>query len=614
MPGAKVLIVEDEAIEALDIQQRLTGLGYQVPEIASSGEEGVYKAGKICPDVVLMDIMLPGGIDGIEAAEQIRSRFDIPVIFLTAYGDQSTLERAKITEPYGYIIKPFQERELHIAIDIALYKHRMEKKLKKSEELFRGIFEASPVGIVICDARGKPLSVNAAALQIPGLSEIPQNVSLFDDPNMPVQLTQKLKDGETVCFQLSYDFEKAKRLKLYETGKSGATWLDVLVTRLGAGQNPGGYLVMYQDITERKKREELIRFQSLLVDSTHDAIISATLNPEGEFITRTWNKGAEILYGWEAEEVVGKPTMNVLQPEFPQSGTLEKGLNQLFELGHWHGEVITKRKDGSQLMVLTSQTVLRDDAGNITGAVGVHHDVTDLKNAEEKLKTYERLATIGQLSGSIAHELRNPLGLIDSSAFLLQRRLKNPDEGVTTYLERIREGVRRSTGVIQSLLDVSRMKPLDLKVLDLKSTTAEIIDRAGIPSTVLVTRDFPEQGVPVNADRALLRIAFGNIIANAVQAMEGKGELRVGIITNTAHTEVSFTDTGPGIAPENLRRIFEPLFSTKMFGIGLGLSIVQLIVEKHGGTIEVSSELGKGAKFAIKLPLTLAGSTEDSKD
>ncbi|HUS75469.1 MAG TPA: response regulator, partial [Methanothrix sp.] len=130
---AKILVVEDEGIVAMDIKNRLMRLGYDVPSIALAGEEAVEKAAKICPDLVLMDIMLKGEMDGIEAARQIHERLDIPIVYLTAFSDEDTLQRAKITGPFGYIIKPFEDRELHVALDIALYKHKMERILRESE-------------------------------------------------------------------------------------------------------------------------------------------------------------------------------------------------------------------------------------------------------------------------------------------------------------------------------------------------------------------------------------------------------------------------------------------------------------------------------------------------
>src|SRR5688572_7457583 len=136
MEKVRMLVVEDERIVSMDLQRRLKAMGYEIAGSAVSGEEAIEKAEALRPDMVLMDIMLDGELDGTQAAEIIRSRFSIPVVYLTAYADSATLERAKITEPFGYILKPFEERELHGHIEIALYKARMEKKLKDSEERY----------------------------------------------------------------------------------------------------------------------------------------------------------------------------------------------------------------------------------------------------------------------------------------------------------------------------------------------------------------------------------------------------------------------------------------------------------------------------------------------
>jgi diguanylate cyclase (GGDEF)-like protein/PAS domain S-box-containing protein len=136
MQKVRILVVEDERIVALDIQRRLKALGYDIAATAVSGEDAIEKAAAHRPDLVLMDIMLQGQLDGIAAAESIRAGLAIPVIYLTAHADAYTLERAKVTEPFGYILKPFEERELHGHIEIALYKHRMESKLKESEQRY----------------------------------------------------------------------------------------------------------------------------------------------------------------------------------------------------------------------------------------------------------------------------------------------------------------------------------------------------------------------------------------------------------------------------------------------------------------------------------------------
>ena len=137
MSPTSLLVVEDESIVAMDIKHRAEGLGYRVVGIAASGEDAIKLAREEKPDLVLMDIVLKGEMDGIEAAEVIREEMNIPVVYLTAYSDEKTLSRAKLTGPFGYIIKPFEDRELHSAIEVALYKHKMDSKLRESEERYR---------------------------------------------------------------------------------------------------------------------------------------------------------------------------------------------------------------------------------------------------------------------------------------------------------------------------------------------------------------------------------------------------------------------------------------------------------------------------------------------
>ncbi len=133
----KILVVEDESIIGLDIHDKLEILGYAVPDVVSSGAEAIQRTVETQPDLILMDIMLEGDIDGVEAVTQIQTQLDIPIIYLTAYADEETLQRARITQPFGYLLKPFKARELRTTIEMALYKHQIERKLKKSDTSLR---------------------------------------------------------------------------------------------------------------------------------------------------------------------------------------------------------------------------------------------------------------------------------------------------------------------------------------------------------------------------------------------------------------------------------------------------------------------------------------------
>jgi PAS domain S-box-containing protein/putative nucleotidyltransferase with HDIG domain len=154
MSKEKILVVEDERIVAEDIRLRLKGLGYTISGMAFSGEQAVKKAEETRPDLVLMDIVLEGQMDGIEAASLVRSRFGIPVVYLTAYADDKTLERAKMSEPFGYLLKPFEDRDLKTTIEMALYKSRMERLLRENEKKYRGVVENVHEAIYILTANG----------------------------------------------------------------------------------------------------------------------------------------------------------------------------------------------------------------------------------------------------------------------------------------------------------------------------------------------------------------------------------------------------------------------------------------------------------------------------
>lgn len=168
MVSARILVVEDEVIVATNIQNRLKKLGHDVPAIASSGEEAVKKAAEMHPDLVLMDIRLKGDMDGVEAAEQIRAASNIPVLYLTAYANHRILERAKTTEPYAYIVKPFQERELCASIELALYKHKRESKLRKSKDWLATTLKSMGDAVITSDAKGLVTFMNPAAEVLTG--------------------------------------------------------------------------------------------------------------------------------------------------------------------------------------------------------------------------------------------------------------------------------------------------------------------------------------------------------------------------------------------------------------------------------------------------------------
>jgi PAS domain S-box-containing protein len=168
MSEVRILVVEDESIVALDIKNTLEGLGYVVPAVVSSGKQAIEKAAETRADLVLMDIRLQGDIDGVEAATLIWNDFDIPVIYLTAHADEATLQRIKVSEPFGYILKPFEEIELRTTIEMALHKHRMERKLKESERWLGTVLNGIGDAVIATNDQGCIRFMNPVAEELTG--------------------------------------------------------------------------------------------------------------------------------------------------------------------------------------------------------------------------------------------------------------------------------------------------------------------------------------------------------------------------------------------------------------------------------------------------------------
>jgi signal transduction histidine kinase len=238
-----------------------------------------------------------------------------------------------------------------------------------------------------------------------------------------------------------------------------------------------------------------------------------------------------------------------------------------------------------------------------------------LKAAQEELIRKERLAILGQFSGNISHELRNPLGVIDSSIYYLQLRLNEKDEKVQQHLERISLSVKSATIIIDNLLSLTRMNKPVLTRYDVTDLLANCLETCIIPDKVKIVKDFPETVFHIRAEKEQFRMAIDNLVKNAVAAMNGIGTLTIIIRkTENAEVEISFSDTGVGIDPDHLNQVFLPLFTTKAKGIGLGLSITKMIIENHGGKIFVQAEPGMGAKFTIRMPLVREELKEPSEE
>jgi PAS domain S-box-containing protein len=261
MDKAHILIVEDEVIVARSIQKRLKGLGYTVPTTAASGEEALRIVGDTQPDLVLMDIKLKGAMDGIETVQQIQATWDIPVIYLTAYADEETLERAKVTQPFGYLLKPFELSELRSTVEMALYKHQMQRKLEENERWLTATLKSIGDGVITTDTRGCVTFMNPVAEVLTGWNReeaVGRNLQeifhVIDQETRQVALgsiADLLKEGDTASLGGNI-LLVARDGTETPIDDSGAPIVD------DRGNITGGVLV-FHDISERKRAEEILR-------------------------------------------------------------------------------------------------------------------------------------------------------------------------------------------------------------------------------------------------------------------------------------------------------------------------------------------------------------------
>jgi signal transduction histidine kinase len=294
-------------------------------------------------------------------------------------------------------------------------------------------------------------------------------------------------------------------------------------------------------------------------------------------------------------------------------------------------------EEGRDLWIDASLFPIMDSEGNISSVVCQWVDITARRQAEEALQAYsdrleemvtertraleqaqerlirqERLAVLGQLSGSIAHELRSPLGAIKNATYLLNLLLENHDSDLREILDILDRQILTSEQIINNLLEFARTRQSQKQLVDINQVINQALARIDVPDDVILQQDLADLP-PISADSAQVGQILGNLILNAIQAMPAGGHLTLKTcLPQPAWVTVSIADTGVGIPPENRERIFEPMFTTRPKGIGLGLALVRMLLEAHGGTIRVESAVGQGSTFTVELPMDGQGDDHDT--
>lgn len=403
MEKGSILIVEDELIVAEELRKTLTRFGYYVPAIAISGESAIIEAGKYVPDLILMDIFLAGPMTGIEAAEQIRPKYNIPVIFLTSFADTSNVEHAKIAEPYGYILKPYDEQELRTSIKIALYKHQLDKKLQESEERYRG-FVQNFVGIAFrLNLDLSPVFLHGAAITITGYAEEdfkagkPQWEAIIHPEDAPLVMEQNRKIQSVPNYSGSRDYRIIR--------KDGTVrWILEQFQIIPDGTGLPHYIQgLRYDVTERKEAEDFFKkMNEELEKRVYER--TASLNQQLQFLQQLidtipspifykdtrgfyiWcNNAFESYIGFPRNEIINRTDADVLPADLAEISQtkdaflLKNGGIQAYQAKFIHWDLSIRD-------IIFKKATFNNPDGTVAGLIGVVLDITERIRAEAALQ------------------------------------------------------------------------------------------------------------------------------------------------------------------------------------------------------------------------------------
>ncbi|MDT4895402.1 MAG: hypothetical protein QOH25_479 [Acidobacteriota bacterium] len=495
---------------------------------------------------------------------------------------------------------------------------KTEESLSESEIRYRRLFESARDGILILNAVTlKITDVNPFMTELLGYSHAEflgkelWEIGLFSD-----------KEASQATFRALQKTGYVRYADLPLQTIEGKPWEVEFVSNVYEEDSRQVIQCNIRDITERKLTEESRDRLAAIVESSDDAIFSKTF----EGIVTSWNASAERMYGYTAAEAIGQHLSFIIPPECAEELA---GILHNLECGARikHLETVRVRKDGSKIDVSISISPVIGTEGRILGASTIARDITERKRAEAAMRAKQeelsvmtqqfwqasKLATMGELAASIAHELNNPLATVSLRTESLLGQFADGDPQ-RRALKIIEQEVERMGNLVGNLLQFSRRNHPQISTIDVYKeieNTFEFIEHHLRGRQINVVREFTDPLPTLHADCQQLRQVFLNLLTNASDAMTQGGTLTLRVAAGRTEYGASaivieFVDTGAGIKPEDLLKVWEPFFTTKDEGkgTGLGLAICRRIVEEHKGTINIESEVGEGTTVRITLPAT----------
>lgn len=640
-----ILIVDDTPTNLEVLLVLLETAGFKVV-VAEDGESAIALAEYAPPDLILLDVLMPG-IDGFETCRRLKANSvtqEIPIIFLTAVSDNVDKVKGLHLGAVDYITKPLNHEEVlarvstHVRLqnltrrlteqnellekEIQQRQHLEEEReqafeaLQRSEARLRRLIESNIIGVLFSRIDGTVIDANDAFLQIVGYDRAELEAGTINwqamtspeyAPLNQAAIAELIHTGTFSTFEKEYIRKDGCRIPVMIGGAS----LD---------DSQQSIISFVLDLTQHKRAENKIREQAALLNITTDAIIVRDLDNTIQY----WNKGAEQVYGWSAEEAIGQDAKQLLyRPDLQNQLAITQ--KSLLECDTWQGELHQINKQNQDIIVASRWTLMRDGQGQPISVLTVNTDITEKKQLESQFLRTQRLESLGTLAGGIAHDLNNILTPVLSTAQLLQLKFPDTDEQHQHFLQIIEANTKRGAALVKQVLQFARGVEGKRTTVQMKHLIEEVrqIAEKTFPKSVELFMQLEPELWPVSGDATHLHQVLINLVVNARDAMPDGGSLTVkaeNIVVDEHYARmnldasvgpyirITVKDTGIGMSAVTMDKIFEPFFTTKEIGkgTGLGLSTVRGIVKSHKGFIEVSSKLGEGTEFKIFLPASEA--------
>lgn len=602
MTTARILIVDDENLSAELVRGMLSNIGYDVCAVATNCNEAVEKTVELRPDLILMDIELRGEMTGIEVAEKILGKVDMPIVYLTNFSDHATIDSAKMTQPFGYIKKPFSVGELRSTIEIALYRYKMEQQLKERERSFSTLADNLP-GILyrqqFDDGRVDffndmvDVITGYAHKELPPVKMCSIGGLVVAEDRKKVLETVKQAVAADLPFQTEYRI-RHKNGQIRHVSEHGRAICD----KAGTSIHVDG---MIFDITDRKQTEEKLATAYSTLEEKKTFFQSIINNIESGILVTDLNLRIVLSnpYAWElfnkSREEVDGSYLGDISPEI--TARITGGIDS--------DEIAITTSSHEQLVIGFSRFNQKGADRSVIGHIINFKDLTEVVAIRREMRQKERLSAMGELVARVAHEMRNPLFGMTAVGQILEMELQlNPAQ--KQLIDSFQKEARRLNTLVEDLLEctrelrIRREKVNFLKIIEASIQVNEIFARE---KKIKITFGTPAQDLWIWADPDKIEQVLVNLLKNAIDATIPGGTIRLAATADNRNVRFKVVDKGHGISEVLAEKIFEVFYTTKKNGTGLGLSISRNIAEAHGGSLTACNNEGGGATFTVTLPL-----------